>query len=77
MVVDLEEDVDGGTDDGYDLIVVFFTCASVFYSPMSSVSFFKWLERGNSCLFLCLLFSLSLVPLTRIYWCLEIVVSAM
>ena len=54
MVVDLEEDVDGGTDDGYDLIVVFFTCASVFYSPMSSVSFFKWLERGNSCLFLCL-----------------------
>ena len=49
MVVDLEEDVGGGTDDGYDLIVVFFTCTFVFCSPMLSVSFFKWLEDGNCC----------------------------
>ena len=42
---------------------------------MSFVSFFNWLECASCCVcFFVYYFSLSLVPLTRSYWCLEIVV---
>ena len=64
-----------GTADAYYLIVIFFTCAFVFCSLMSFVSFFKWLECASCCVcFFVYYFSLSLVPLTRSYCCLEIVV---
>ena len=62
-----------GTADAYYLIVIFFTCAFVFCSLMSFVSFFKWLECASCCVcFFVNYFSLSLVPLTRSYCCLEI-----
>ena len=41
--------------------------------------FFKWLEHDSCCVcfFVFYFFSLSLVPLTRSYWCIESVVSVM
>ena len=67
----------GGTGGEY-YPIVFFICAFVFWSPMSHL-FFKWAEHDNCCVsfFLDYLFSLSLVPLTRSYWGIEIVVSVM
>ena len=40
-VVDLYQVLGGGTRDGYDIVVRFFTCAFVRCSLMFSVSFFK------------------------------------
>ena len=62
---------------GYYLIV-FFICAFVFWSLMSCL-FFKWVKYDSCCVcfFVYYLFSLSLVPLTRSYWGIEIVVSVM
>ena len=47
-----------------------------FYPLFSSVAFFKWLEHDNCCVcfFVFYFFFLSLLPLTRSYWCTEIVV---
>ena len=76
-VVDSYQGVGGGTGGGYYLIV-FFICAFVFWSLMSCL-FFKWVEHDSCCVcfFVYYLFSLSLVPLTRSYWGIEIVVSLM
>ena len=79
-MIDLCQGVGGETGSGYYLIaIVFLTWAVVFCSLMSSVSFFKWLEHDSCCVcfFVYCLFSLSLVPLTRSYWGIEIVVSVM
>ena len=58
---------------GWGLSDIFFcfTCAFVFCSLMPSVSLYKWLEHGSccACFFVYYLFSLSLFPLTRSYWC--------
>ena len=76
-VVDSYQGVGGGTGGGYYLIV-FFICAFVFWSLMSCL-FFKWVEHDSCCVcfFVYYLFSLSLVPLTRSYWGIEIVVPVM
>ena len=77
-MIDLCQGVGGETGGGYYLIaVVFLTWAVVFCSLMSSVSFFKWLEHDSCCVcfFVYYLCSLSLVSLTKSYWCIEIVVS--
>ena len=57
----------------------FFTCAFLLCSLMSSVPCLKWLEHDSCCdyFFVLYLFSLSLIPLTRSYWCIEIAVSVM
>ena len=62
----------------YLFFVFVFICALVFWSLMPCV-FFKWVEHDSCCVcfFVYYLFSLSLVPLTRSYWCIEIVVSVM
>ena len=76
-VVDLYQGVDGGTGGGY-YVIVFFICAFAFWSLMSCL-FFKRVEHDSCCVcfFVYYLFSLSLVPLTRSYWGIEIVVSVM
>ena len=59
------------------------SCSFVFVfvlcSVMSSVRFFKWLVHDSCCVcfFIFYFFSSSLFPLTRSYWCIEIVVSLM
>ena len=60
---------------GCYLIVYFFICAFFFWSLMSCL-FFNWVEHDSCCVcfFVYYLFSLSLVPLTRSYWGIEIVV---
>ena len=77
-VVDLYQGAGWRIRDGYCLKVVF-TCAFVFFfcSLMSSASFFKLLEHDSYCVcfFVYYLCSLSLVSLTKSYWCIEIVVS--
>ena len=76
-VVDSYQGVGGGTGGDYYLIV-FFICAVVFWSLMSCL-FLKRVEHYSCCVcfFVDYLFSLSLVPLTRSYWGIEIVVSVM
>ena len=76
-VIDSYQGVGGGTVGGYYLLVVFI-CAFVFWSVMSCL-FFKWVEHDSCCVcfFVYYLFSLSLVPLTKSYWDIEIVVSVM
>ena len=57
---------------------VFFTCAFVLCSLVSSIPFLSdqsMIAVASVSLFF-YFFSLSLVPLTRSYWCIEIVVSA-
>ena len=76
-VVASYQSLGGGTGDGYYLLVCFlfvFTYAFVFWSRMSCL-FFKWVEHDSCCVcfFVYYLFSLSLVPLTRSYWSMEIV----
>ena len=68
----------GGGDRGGCYPIVFFICVFVFWSLMSCL-FFKWVEHDSCCVcfFVYYLFSLSLVPLTRSYWGIEIVVSVM
>ena len=78
-LVDSYQSVGGRIGGGYYLIVFFiFICAFVFWSLMSCL-FFKWVEHDSCCVcfFVYYLFSLSLVPLTRSYWGIEIVVSVM
>ena len=77
-MVDSYQNVGGGTAGRYYLIVVF-TCAFVFCSLMSSVSFFMWLEHDSCCVSFCVyyLFSLSPVPLTGSYWGVKIAVCVM
>ena len=55
-----------------------FICAYVFWSLVSCL-FFKWVEHDSCCVcfFVYYLFSLFLVPLTRSYWSIEIVVPIM
>ena len=55
-----------------------FICAFVFWSLMSCV-FFKWVEHDSCCVnfLVYYLFPLSLVPLTRSYWGIEIFVRLM
>ena len=66
----------GGQGVGY--LIVFFIFAFVFRSLMSYL-FFKLVEHDSCCVcfFFYYLFSLSLVPLTRSYWGIEIVASVM
>ena len=79
-VVDLYQDVGGGTGDGYHLmvfVVVFqFFLVFVFCCLTFSVPLFRWLEHDGCCLsfFVFSLLSLSLVPLSMSYQCREIVV---
>ena len=74
-VVDLYQDMGGGTGGGYYLIV-FFICAFAFWSLMSCL-FFKRVEHDSCCVcfFVHYSLSLSLVSLTRSYWGIKIVVS--
>ena len=76
-VVDSYQGVGAGTGGGYYLIV-FFICAFFFWCLMSYI-FFNSAEHDSYCvcLFVYYLFSLSLFPLTRSYWDIEIVVSVM
>ena len=76
---------DGG--QGVGIILQFLLFFSFFFfhlcfRPLFShvlCPFFKWLQHDSCCLcfFVFYLFSLSMVPLTRIYYCKEIVVSVM
>ena len=72
-LVDSYQSVGSGTVGGYYLIE-FFICAFVFCCIMSCIVF-KWAEHYSCCVcfFVDYLFSLSLVPLTRSYWGIEIV----
>ena len=74
-VVDSHQGVGGGTGVGYYLIVFlgFFICAFIFWSLMSCL-LSEWVEHDGCCVcfFVHYLFSLSLVPLTRSYWGIEI-----
>ena len=70
----------GGTGDEYYLIVCFFYLR---FSLVLSCHVFFWLSDWNMTavvsvsLFIICFFVLSLVSLTRSYWCIEIVVSVM
>ena len=77
-VADSYQGVGGGTG-GWYYVKVFFTCAFVFCSLTSSVSFFKWLEHDSCCVCFCVccFSSLSPVPLTMSYWGIENVEPAM
>ena len=85
-VVDLEQGVGGETGSGYYLVVfvvvvfVIFSLVLLFFVLSCLLSLcLKWLEHDGSCVcfFVFYFFSLSLVPLTRSYWCIEVVVSVM
>ena len=76
-VVDFYQSVDGGQGVGIILQFLFLSCVFAFYSLTFLVSLFRWLEHDGCCVcfFVFSLFSLSLVPLTTSYQCIEIVVS--
>ena len=76
-LVDLYQGVGGVTGGGYYLIVVW-VFLLVFRSLMSCL-FFKVTRHDSCCVcfFVYYLFSLSLVPLTRSYWGIKIVVYVM
>ena len=59
-------------------IISFFTCTFVFWCLIYCL-FFNWVEHDSYCVcfFVYYLFSLSLVPWTKSYWGIEIVVSLM
>ena len=63
---------------GYYLIV-FFLLVLLHLILSCPVSFFKWVEHDYCCvcLFVYHLFSFSLLPLTRSYWGMEIVLTVM
>ena len=76
-LVDLYQDVGSVTVSRYHLLGFAFSCAFLFCSLVFSVPLFRWLENEASCVcfFVFCLFSLSLVPLTRSYKCIGIVMS--
>ena len=79
-VVDSYQGVGGGRGGEYYLIVFFFFLIMLLYFVLSCpVSFFKWVKHDRCCIcfFVYYFFSLSLVPLPRSYWGLEIVLSLM
>ena len=64
---------------GYYLIVCFFLLVLLSFVLSCPVSFFKWAEHDSCCVcfFVYHLFPLSLLPLTRSYWGIGIVLSLM
>ena len=65
-----------GEDSGWvSSYTFFFYFSYVFCSLTFSVPLFKWPEHESCCLFVFSLSSLSLVPLTRSYYCRETAVS--
>ena len=73
-MVDSYQGEGGGTGSGYYLIVCLFVFLS--FGLSCPVSF---LEHDTCCVcfFVYYLLSLSLVPLSRSYWCIQIVVFVM
>ena len=78
VVVDLYQGVDEGSGDGYYLIIVGFLLMLLPF-VLSCPVFFTWQEHDGClvCFFVYYFFSFLLVPLTRRYWCIEVVVSVM